>query len=51
LIAAGWQRFAYYSVLALPILLAAAAVRRIPLLEDAPDAEQRHAAASLKPAE
>ena len=51
LIAAGWQRFVYYAVLALPILVAAMAVRRIPLLEDAPDAERPHSAASLKPAE
>jgi benzoate transport len=36
LIAAGWQRITYYAVLALPILIAAAAVRRIPLLEDYP---------------
>ena len=31
LIGAGWQRFAYYSVLALPVLISAVAVRRIPL--------------------
>ena len=30
LIAAGWQRLAYYSVLALPVLVSALAVRRIP---------------------
>jgi MFS family permease len=36
LIGAGWQRFTYYAVLALPILVAAAAVRRIPLLQDDP---------------
>jgi MFS family permease len=30
LIAAGWQRFAYYSVLALPVLISALAVRHIP---------------------
>lgn len=32
LIAAGWQRFAYYGVLALPVLISAFAVRCIPLL-------------------
>jgi MFS family permease len=32
LIAAGWQRLAYYAVLALPVLVTAALVRRIPLL-------------------
>jgi benzoate transport len=31
LIAAEWQRLAYYSVLALPVLISAVAVRRIPL--------------------
>jgi benzoate transport len=31
LIAAGWERLAYYSVLALPVLVSAIAVRRIPL--------------------
>lgn len=34
LIAAGWERFAYYSVLAIPVLVAAIAVRRIPLFEE-----------------
>ena len=31
LIASGWERFAYYSVLALPVLVSAIAVRQIPL--------------------
>jgi benzoate transport len=31
LIAGGWQRLAYYSVLAIPVLVTAVAVRRIPL--------------------
>jgi MFS family permease len=31
LIAAGWQRLAYYAVLALPVLITALIVRRIPL--------------------
>jgi MFS family permease len=53
LIAAGWQRFVYYAVLALPILVAATAVRRIPLLDEAPDgdAAQGHSAPSPSPAE
>ena len=51
LIAAGWQRSVYYAVLALPILVAAAAVRRIPLLDEAPDAGQSQTEPSLKPAE
>jgi MFS transporter, AAHS family, vanillate permease len=34
LIAGGWERFPYYSVLAIPVLLAALAVRRIPLFEE-----------------
>jgi benzoate transport len=33
LIAQGWSRAAYYAVLALPILIAVLAIRRIPLLE------------------
>lgn len=32
LIGAGWQRLAYYSVLAIPVLVSAVAVRRIPFL-------------------
>jgi benzoate transport len=51
LIAAGWQRFAYYAVLALPILVAAVAVRRIPLLDSAPDTGPAHSTPELKPAE
>jgi benzoate transport len=35
LIEAQWDRFAYYSVLAIPVLIAALAVRRIPLLDEA----------------
>jgi MFS family permease len=49
LIAAGWQRFAYYAVLALPVLISALAVRHIPLLGEvarAPLARER-----LRPAE
>ncbi len=50
LIGAGWQRFSYYAVLALPILVAATAVRRIPLLDHASES-QRTPTAQLKPAE
>lgn len=38
LIAAGWQRMAYYSLLAVPVLVSALAVRRIPLLGERPQA-------------
>jgi benzoate transport len=52
LIAAGWQRLAYYSVLALPVLIAAVAVRRIPLLgEGAHDANAAQRRGTLRPAE
>jgi benzoate transport len=34
LIEAGWERLTYYSVLAIPVLFAAIAVRRIPLFEE-----------------
>ena len=50
LIAAGWQRFAYYAVLAIPVLVAAAAVRRIPLL-DAADSPVLAPAHAYRPAE
>jgi benzoate transport len=46
LIAGGWERFAYYSVLAIPVLLAALAVRRIPLF-----VERERDAPALAPAE
>jgi len=39
LIAAGWQRFAYYSVLALPVLISAVAIRSVPLLGERAAAE------------
>lgn len=51
LIAAGWQRFTYYAVLAIPILLAATAVRRIPLLSSAEEELSRPSAQAFKPAE
>ena len=51
LIAAGWQRFTYYAVLALPILLAAAAVRHVPLLSLGGEEPTRPTADALGPAE
>ncbi|HXJ00086.1 MAG TPA: MFS transporter [Micropepsaceae bacterium] len=39
LIAASWQRLAYYSVLALPVLISAVAVRRIPFFGERPSVE------------
>jgi benzoate transport len=51
LIAAGWQRFAYYFVLSLPVLVAAAAARRIPLLEDSIETETAEPIAAYRPAE
>jgi MFS family permease len=39
LIAAGWQRFAYYSVLALPVLISAIAIRSVPLFGERAAAE------------
>jgi len=36
LIGSGWQRIAYYSVLAIPVLIPALAVRHIPLLGEKP---------------
>jgi len=49
LIAAGWQRFAYYAVLALPVLISAIAVRHIPLWGEI--AKPRLARETLRPAE
>jgi benzoate transport len=51
LIAAGWQRFTYYTVLAIPILVSAYAVRRIPLLDDGIGTRPAASAQSFKPAE
>lgn len=51
LIAAGWQRFAYYAVLAIPVLISAAAVRRIPLLREVSDSPGGASAQALRPAE
>ncbi len=51
LINAGWQRFSYYAVLALPILVAALAVRRIPLLDQPTEIPQTRTTPELKPAE
>jgi MFS family permease len=52
LIAAGWQRLAYFSVLGLPVLITALVVRRIPLLgEGAPDANAAQRRGTLHPAE
>jgi len=45
LIEAQWERFAYYGVLAIPVLLSALAVRRIPLLEDSGERASRAALA------
>lgn len=49
LIAAGWERFAYYAVLALPVLISAVAVGRIPLLGEV--AQAPLARETLRPAE
>jgi MFS family permease len=46
LIAEGWERFTYYSVLAIPVLLSALAVRRIPLFEERSGAARAAAAAA-----
>jgi benzoate transport len=52
LIAAGWQRLTYYAVLALPVLVTAALVRRIPLMgESAGGADPAQGRQSLRPAE
>jgi MFS family permease len=51
LIAAGWQRLAYYSVLALPVLVSAVAVRRIPLFgENSLQSKSGAVATRLSPA-
>jgi benzoate transport len=39
LIAAGWERAAYYGVLALPVLLSAIAIRRVPLFVERTERE------------
>jgi MFS family permease len=39
LIGAGWQRLAYYSVLAIPVLISAIAVRRIPVFGERAELE------------
>jgi len=36
---AGWQRFAYYSVLALPVLISAVAIRSVPLFGERAEAK------------
>jgi benzoate transport len=52
LIAAGWQRLTYYAVLALPVLISAAAVRRIPLFgEKTTRADVLPGSETLRPAE
>lgn len=51
LISAGWQRAAYYAVLAIPILLSAIAVRRIPLLGEPGDPDKRASRQVFRPAE
>lgn len=52
LIGAGWQRLAYYSVLALPVLVSAVAVRRIPLFGERPEGEKMPLGhETLRPAE
>jgi benzoate transport len=40
LIASGWQRLSYYSVLALPVLVSAVAVRHIPLFAERVDSRK-----------
>jgi benzoate transport len=52
LIGAGWQRLAYYSVLALPVLISAIAVRHIPLFGEQGNTENlAPAREKLRPAE
>jgi benzoate transport len=52
LIAAGWQRLSYYAVLALPVLITALIVRRIPLFgEGTPASPVMHGAQRLRAAE
>ena len=52
LIAAGWQRLSYYAVLALPVLVTAAIVRRIPLFgEEAKETPTVQGLQTLRPAE
>jgi len=51
LIGAGWQRLAYYSVLALPVLISAVAVRRIPLFGENITGTLASGAETLRPAE
>jgi benzoate transport len=52
LIAAGWQRLAYYSLLALPVLISAVAVRRIPFFGEAGEAPRSDLAANrFRPAQ
>lgn len=51
LIGAGWQRVAYYSVLALPVLISAVAVRRIPLFGETARAGAPFGSGTLRPAE
>jgi MFS family permease len=48
LIAAGWERFAYYSVLAIPVLVSALAVRYIPLFGEDDRARATIHAAQLR---
>jgi MFS family permease len=52
LIAAGWQRLTYYSVLAVPVLISAVAVRRLPLFGESTSGEaMAQRAQTLRPAE
>ena len=51
LIGAGWQRLTYYSVLALPVLISAVAVRRIPLFGETAAASTPLGTETLRPAE
>jgi MFS family permease len=52
LIGAGWQRVAYYSVLAIPVLVSAVAVRHIPLFMERGEPESsKLPQGTLNPAE
>ena len=51
LIAAGWQRFAYYSVLALPVLVSAVAIRGVPLAGERAETNSPMWRETLRPVE
>jgi MFS family permease len=51
LIGAGWQRLAYYSVLAIPVLVSAVAVRHIPFFTERAEQKPALGRETLRPAE